>query len=565
MEGIETTELHSSSAAGTVAVGIFSSKILGFVREMAFAFFFGVGAHVDVIRLSLRAPNLLQNLLGEGVLSAAFIPIYSRMLEEGQEKDAGRFAGAIFGLLLAIASILVLIGVLFADWIVALFAPGWLGDAARFAAGEIEVNKYALAVEAVRIVFPMAGILVLSAWALGVLNSHRRFFVPYFAPVFWNVAIITGLVLVDLRIGGPLSSVVTDAVQTEVRTRLLFAALTGALAGGILQFGFQIPSVVRVMRHFKLSFSLKVKGVERAVRDTGPVIAGRGVVQLSGYIDMFLASYLATGALSALGYAQTLYLLPVSLFGMSIAASELPELSRLRGDRMDTFVLRLNRSIGQILFMVIPTIVGYLGLGFLVAAVLFRWGSFGLNENYLVWFVLAGYTIGLLPATATRLMQNTFYALQDTRTPAIIAAARIGFSAVSAIPLMFFFDQFSVGEVALFTQEVAGDALYLGAIGLSVGGSIGAWSELLLLRRSLRKKIPSFHFPMGPAGRMVGVAILALIPAFVVWWLVSGWNVKYTAIVVLGLYAGAYLGISYLMRSPELDAWAGRFLRRFRK
>lgn len=111
----EVTEVPAASSAGTVAVGIFSSKVLGFVREMATAFFFGVSAYADVFRIALRAPNLLQNLLGEGTISAAFIPIYSRMLEEGREQDAGRFAGAIFGLVLSVASTLVLLGIAFAS------------------------------------------------------------------------------------------------------------------------------------------------------------------------------------------------------------------------------------------------------------------------------------------------------------------------------------------------------------------------------------------------------------------------------------------------------------------
>ncbi len=145
---------------------------------MATAFFFGVSAYADVFRIALRAPNLLQNLLGEGTISAAFIPIYSRMLEEGREQDAGRFAGAIFGLVLSVASTLVLLGIAFAPVITGFFVPGWIDDAARVSFGEIEVNRFDLTVRAVRIVFPMTGILVLSAWALGVLNSHRRFFLP---------------------------------------------------------------------------------------------------------------------------------------------------------------------------------------------------------------------------------------------------------------------------------------------------------------------------------------------------------------------------------------------------
>src|SRR5690606_27665056 len=129
--------------------------------------FFGVGAHADVLQVAFRGPNLLQNLLGEGTISAAFIPIYSRMIEEGRAEDAGRFAGAVFGLLLAVASALSLIGILLAEPIVAIFTPGFLDDASKVAAGQLPIDRYALAAQAVRIMFPMTGILVLSAWCLG--------------------------------------------------------------------------------------------------------------------------------------------------------------------------------------------------------------------------------------------------------------------------------------------------------------------------------------------------------------------------------------------------------------
>ncbi|MGD2116160.1 MAG: lipid II flippase MurJ, partial [Acidobacteriota bacterium] len=170
-----------------VAGGILASRVFGFLRQRAIAHFFGTSPHADVFVFALRAPNILQNLLGEGTLSASFIPVYSRMLEEGREEEAGRFAGAIFGLLLALAGGLALLGVLFAEPIVAVLAAGFLGDSGA-------VDRYPLAVTAVRITFPMVGVLVLHAWALGILNSHRRFFLPYVAPVLWNGAIIAALV-----------------------------------------------------------------------------------------------------------------------------------------------------------------------------------------------------------------------------------------------------------------------------------------------------------------------------------------------------------------------------------
>ncbi|HEX6864497.1 MAG TPA: lipid II flippase MurJ, partial [Thermoanaerobaculia bacterium] len=324
-----------SGGAAAVALGILSSRLIGLVREQVLARFFGVGPHADVFRAAMRAPNVLQNLLGEGTLSAAFIPIYSRMLEEGRREEAGRFAGAVFGLLLAAAATLSLLGVLLARPIVALLAAGFLQDRGG------AVDRYELTVAAVRIIFPMTGVLVLSAWALGVLNSHRRFLLSYFAPVLWNAAIIGALIWVGgLRDAETFSLAALD--------RLLFAACWGALLGGLLQFLVQLPVVAREMRGFRLSLSTRVPGVRQALAAFGPVVAGRGVVQLASYLDLFLAALLAQGAVSALGYGQTLYTLPISLFGMSVAAAELPEMARLRREGEGSALLpRVRRSMRQ--------------------------------------------------------------------------------------------------------------------------------------------------------------------------------------------------------------------------
>src|SRR5690606_4927649 len=175
----------------------------------------GTGLHADVFSAGLRMPNLLQNLLGEGTLSASFIPVYSELLGRGRVEEAGRVAGAVFALLLAIAAAVSLIGIALAPVLVSVLTPGFEGE------------RRALMISVTRIIFPMTGVLVLSAWALGILNSHRRFFLPYFAPVLWNAAIIGALVAFGSRLE-------LDA--------LLMAAAWGALLGGLLQFGVQLPA-----------------------------------------------------------------------------------------------------------------------------------------------------------------------------------------------------------------------------------------------------------------------------------------------------------------------------------
>lgn len=549
----ETDPAPDESAAGSVAGGIFLSRVFGLLRERTVAYFFGVGAHADVIQVAFKSPNLLQNLLGEGTISAAFIPIYSRMIEEERYEAAGRFAGAIFGLLLAVAGGFVLLGVLFAEPIVSVLAPGFLDDAAQVAADELAFNRFELAVRAVRIIFPMAGVLVLSAWALGVLNSHRRFFVPYVAPVLWNAAIIATLFGAGYTLVG--SPWAPEALSSGGLTRLLLIACVGALGGGVLQFLVQVPYVVQHMRGFDFSLSTRVEGVREAISAFGPVVAGRGVAQLSGYLDLFLASWLAVGALSALRYAQLLYMLPISLFGMSVAASELPELSRLTEDKVQAFTARLRRSLRQIGFLTVPTVVGYLAFGVLIVGALLQTGQFKAGSTWLVTIVLGGYSLGILATTISRLLQNAFYAIGDTKTPAWIAALRVVVSTVVAVPAMFWLDAIPVEAVV---GTLSGDPLFLGALGLSLGATVGAWVEVAALRRALRDPLAEARVPWIALIRMTALALVVLVPAAGVWWMLPEWHVLAVAPIVVGIYAVLYLSAAAALDYDELDAWLQR-------
>ena len=361
---VESAGESSSRSAQWVAAGIFLSRISGLVREAFIGKYLGTSYAADSFRTALRMPNVLQNLLGEGTLSASFIPVYAELLEEGREEEAGRVAGAVFALLFALAGALALVGIFAAPVLVSVFTPGFVGG-----------PRYDLTVGLIRIIFPMAGVLVLSAWALGVLNSHRRFFVSYAAPVVWNAAMIAALLLFGAR-----------SDQESLAVVLSWAALLG----GALQFLVQLPFVLRLIPSLKIRWDLKLAGVRTAMRNAGPAIAGRGVVQLSGYVDIFLASMLAVGAVATLTYAQQLYILPISLFGMSVAAAELPELSRRRGGGTEVLRTRVVRGLEQVAFYVVPTILGFLLVGDVIVGALYERGEFSVTDTAVTWYILGG-------------------------------------------------------------------------------------------------------------------------------------------------------------------------------
>lgn len=515
------------AAAVLVAAGILLSRIAGLVRQRVFAHYFGSSDAADAFSAAFRIPNFLQNLFGEGVLSASFIPVYARLVAEGDEEEAGRVAGAIASILFVVASVLVLGGVLATPWLIDAIAPGFTGE------------KRDLTIRLVEILFPGAGLLVLSAWCLGILNSHRRFFLSYISPVIWNAAMIGTMVAFGKGLG---------------RAQLAEALAWGSVAGSGLQFAVQLPVVVRLATRLRFSLDLRAANVWTVVRNFGPVFVGRGVVQISGYVDTLFASLLQTGAVAGLLYAQTLYLLPVSLFGMSVSAAELPAMSSATGsdDEVAEFLRkRLDAGLRQIAFFIVPSAMAFFALGDVIAGALYQSGEFGRDDAVYVWAILAGGTIGLLSITQARLYASAFYALRDTRTPLVFAIVHVALSAL----LGWFF--------AFPVTAALGIAPRWGAAGLTAAARIGGVVEFFLLRRALNRRI-------GPTG--IGFDSLARLWASAAAGAALGWAAKtvvgtqrpiLTAIVVLVPYGLGYIGVATVLGVPEVRSAFGR-LRRLR-
>ncbi|MCY3928913.1 MAG: murein biosynthesis integral membrane protein MurJ [Acidobacteria bacterium] len=545
---------RAAGGAARVAAGMLASRVLGLVREAVVASLAGVGALMDVVSAAFRAPNVLQNLLGDQALSASFIPVYSRMVAEGRRREAGALAGAMFGLLFAAMGLLSLLGFVLAPLLVRLLLPGFVGDAEAVAAGMSTVDRLALTTTAVRICIPMAAAITLSAWCLGILNSHRRFLLPYLAPCFWNASVIGVVWFVAAgAMGG----------EAERIESLALAVCWGGLLGGLLQFAVQLPSVLRVTVGLRPSLSLRAPGVRKTLTNLWPAIAGRGVGQLGAYVDLLLGSLLAQGALGALALGQRLYLLPIGLFGVSVAAAELPELARLRGDGEDrsrTAAARARASLAAMSFLVSPTLVGYLALGIGIVGAVYRRGEFGVADQWLVFFVLAAYSLGLLASSASRLLQSVFFSFGDTRSPARIAAMRLAVAAGLGAVLMIWLDRISVVEVAPagWLGPVAPEAaLRLGAVGLALASAAGSWLELALLLRRLRRREVPVRAPWRAWGRHLPLAMLCLAPWAATQTLVPGppW--------IAGVVPVVGFAVTYLVAANALKVPEARTLRRW--
>ena len=488
-----------------VAGGIMLSRLAGLVRQRALAHYLGLGAEADAFAAAFRIPNLLQNLFGEGALSAAFIPVYARRIGANDPESARRVAGAVLSWLAVILSVVVLAGVTAAPLLVDIIAPGFAG------------STRALTITLVRLLFPGAALLVFSAWCLGILNSHRRFFLSYAAPVAWNLAII-----VTLLVAGPQ---VTPA-------RLTVLAALASVVGSLLQFLVQLPLALRLSGGARLGLVREDPHVREVARTFGPALLSRGVAQLSAFIDSMIASLLPTGAVAALANAQLLYSLPVSLFGMSIAAAELPAMASETGRGEDVTAAlraRLNTAMARVAFFVVPSAAAFIALGHMIAGLVYQSGRFDAEDARYVWAVLAASSVGLLAAALARLFASAFFALGDTRTPFRCAATRMLLGSAAG----FLAARFGPGLVGIDTRW--------GLAGLTLASGIAGWLEFVLLRRALRARIGTVAIPRG---RLVRLWLGAAAGAAAGWgtlYLLRAFPMPVQAIASLGAFGGIYL------------------------
>jgi putative peptidoglycan lipid II flippase len=479
--------------------------VLGFVRERVFAQYFGIGVEADAFGAAMKIPNVIRNLLGEGTLSASFIPVYAGMIERGETDNARRLAGAIASILVLLTAVAALLGYLLAPVITDVAAPGFSG------------HQRDLTITLVRILFPMFGVLILSAWCLGVLNTHRRFFLSYAAPSVWNIAQIATLIGLGGRLLG---------------TSLVIALAWGAVFGSVLQIAIQLPTVLPLVRGMRWGVSPNTPGVRQVIRAWVPVVFGAGVVQISSVIDTLLASLLPVGSVAALRYAQLIAILPVSLFGVGVAAVALPELSRdAAGAGYDALRARLAEGFRQLVFFVIPSAFAFAALGSAMVGALFETGTFDSRDTALVAGILAAYALAVPAQTSIKLLASGHYALGDTKTPVRIAVIAVVVSAGSAFALM----------------------QTLGPAGIALGAAVGAYLNVILNSMMLKRRLGSFVAREDVRSFFVSAlaAVLAALAGGEVVELLADSHIWIEAFCGICVFAAVYAAVTVLLKHPE--------------
>lgn len=527
---------NEKNGALLVGLGIFLSRISGLIRVRVFAHYFGNSDAGDAFNAALKIPNFLQNLFGEGVLSASFIPVYANLIADSHNEnlnrenhiEAARVASIIGSLLFITVSFIVLLGILATPFLIDIVAPGFKDE------------KRLITIKLVQIIFPGTGLLVMSAWCLGILNSHRKFFLSYVAPVVWNATMIATLFIFG-------------SGNTQYNLAKILA--WGLVAGSFLQFAVQLPSALRLIKHFKPSLNTKIANVRIVIRNFFPVVISRGVIQLSAYIDSMLASLLPTGAVSTLAYAQTLYLLPISLFGMSISASELPAMSSIKGtvEEINIYLRqRLEAGLKKIAFFIVPSVCAFIFLGNILIAAVLQSGKFTQVDVDYVWIVLIGSTVGLLASTLGRLYSSTFYSLKDTKTPLKFAFVRVALTTVLGYLFAFVLPRFLGVEASW------------GTAGLTASAGLAGWIEFYLLRKALNKKIGNTGLKMSYQLKLWICAIIASAVGFGVK-LTVNFSPVWSAFIVFSFFGFTYFFISYLFKIDESKKMLDKILTKIKK
>ena len=539
---------NSGRPALMVGLGILLSRLSGLIRELVLAAFLGTRVAADAFKAALQIPGLLQNILGEGTLSASFIPVYSRLADdESKREESGLVAGTIAAILGLCTAIIVFIGIVAARPVTKALLPV-LAD-----------ETFELTVDLVRIMWAGLGFIVLSSWCLGVLNAHRKFFLSFAAPVLWNAAQVAFAVIAWAR----------DWDDAGIAK----AAAWGVLVGGLLQLLIQLPLVRKAVPALKLRLRWGLTPVKEIFSKFIPALLGRGVVQLSAFFDLILAGFLATGAFAALSMAQIIYLLPIGLFVMSIISADLPELSR---DYKNTSRLqnRLDVSSERIAFYLFFSTAAFIAMGKPLVAMLFERGKFTSEDTLYIWLVLSAYSLGLCASGFSRLYQNICYSTGDVKGPAKLAGIRVMISGTFGFLLMFQFDRFAIdndhlvklGSIPSFiplseiVRSLDASPQRLGAVGLALGSALGAWFEYHLLRKRVTNQLNlrisqsrNLHYFTVPA------ITAGVIAAVIAYWMNSS-TPYLSAPLALGLSGGVYLCGSAMLGSET----ARQFIRALR-
>ncbi len=513
-----------SSRAGMVGFYTFLSRIFGLARDTLIAYLLGAKEAADAFYVAFRIPNLLRRLLAEGCLTISFIPVFSEYLKK-DKKEAKRVADYTFTLLSLLLFVLTLLGVVFAAFFVKFTAFGFTQDP----------QKYALTVELTRITFPYIFLVSLGALAMGILNSLKHFSTPAASPILLNVGIILGAFLLRHHTSQP-----------------SIALAIGVIMGGTLQILLQIPALVKLGFLPKISWNPQHPGVVKILKLMLPSIYGSAVYQLNLFAITFMASFLHTGSVSYLWYADRVMEFPLGVFAISFATVILPQLSDHAADKnLKQFKASFLEGLRMIYFINFPATVGLIVLANLIIAVLFQHGNFSEHSTLMTSQTLQCFALGLPFVSGTRITSSAFYALQNSKSP--VRAANLAV-----------FANIAMGAILLMP---------LGHKGLALGVAFGSFANFIMQMVDFRKKMGILGLKklMGEVLKMLAASlgmgmILYLLQPFMRGYFRDSTGGRLSALILLIVFGvGLYFILARILRLQETDHFLSILKRKFKR
>jgi putative peptidoglycan lipid II flippase len=506
-------------AAGLIGLATLSSRVLGFIRDMVLARLFGAGLVSDAFFVAYRIPNMLRELFAEGSMSAAFIPVFTETLTQKSREEARKLASATFTTLLFIVSLITLLAMLLAPWIVQAIAPGFSET----------LGKFNLTVMLSRFMFPYLIFISLAALAMGMLNSLRAFSAPAFSPVLFNVFIIAAALWLSPQLTEP-----------------IFGVAIGVTIGGLAQFLIQLPSLKRQGMLPSFQWNPSHPGVQRIGWLLLPAMVGLSVTQVNILVNTLLASFLPEGSQTYLFYGMRLVLFPLGIFGVALGTAILPSLSKQAAEgQMEELKKTLAFGLRMIFFIIIPSMVGLIVLRIPIIHLFFEHGAFTSPATAGTAAALAFYAVGLPAFAGVRIVVAAFYSLKDTKTPVKIAVLAMVVNIVLNLALM--------GPLAHG--------------GLALATSLSAILNFSLLVAILHRRLAGIEW--GAVLQSVTRVVLATVPVGLIGWLVSrmdiwsfpeAWLMKSIELMVgIGACVAVYFLMHRWFKSEELTHVLGLF------
>lgn len=539
----KTEHRSVARSAGIVSIAVMFSRVLGLVRETVFARFFGAGYLYDAFVVAFKIPNILRDLFAEGALSAAFVKVFTDYQIRKTEREAWELASLVFNVLAVVMSVITVVGILIAPWVVPLLARGFPPE------------KAALAVTLTQLMFPFILLVALAALAMGVLNTKGRFGIPASASTAFNIFSITTGIFIAYWLSGGTWEISNDKniIPSNSAQWAIIGMAIGTLIGGAAQLFIQLPSLLGVGFKFSPRVSFSDPGVKRVMRLMGPALIGTSAIQIKVLVDVFVVSGIE-GAQSWLSFSFRLMQFPIGLFGVAIGTAAIPTLSRLASEEnIVKFRDTLADAMKLVFLMTVPAACGLIVLGEPIVALIYQGGAFRAFDTNMVAWALAAYSIGLAGYAAIKVLSPSFYALDDARTPMYVSVASVLVHAPVSYGMMTL-----LSTVGVTPERPNG----FGHVGVALATSAVALVNFTALTIFMRHKIKRLNGRVIFSG-FIRVAIAAAVMSAVCYFSyhsLSGYFVEKNffvrlieAFVPIGLGGITFLIMAKLFRISEIE------------